>query len=199
MRGKKNRGRYVRLSGEPGSYGHVGHSDTSGDGFIFTISSNYDRVHKDALFNIEISEAGDKYQGVEAGGEMQHGVIPLAVGESITGHLGDGDHVDIFKVAMATKGPSSTTRQKVTLAKDGPALTLNFEPEDMQFKYRITVKTAAGKRLASNAATGKPVQLSIENPGSRLKEVFIEIKSNNPGHESRFTSYKLGIGTSDDE
>ncbi len=70
MRRGKNRGRFVRLSGEPGSYGHVGYSDTTGDGFIFTVGSVYDRVHKDALFNVEITEAGDKLQGSEAGGDV---------------------------------------------------------------------------------------------------------------------------------
>lgn len=193
MRGKKNRGRYVRLSGEPGSYGHVGYSDTSGDGFIFTISSNYDRVHKDALFNIGISEAGDKYQGAEASDDLQGELIPLTIGESVTGHLGDGDNVDIFSVVMPTATTTRVTSRKVTLAKDGPALTINFKPEDKQFKYRLTVKTATGKRLGSGAARGESVQLSIENPGGRLMEVFIEIKSNNPGLESRFTAYKLVV------
>lgn len=192
MKGKKNRGRYVRLSGEPGSYGHVGYSDTSGDGFIFTIGSNYDRVHKDALFNLEIIEAGDKFQGSEAADDMQ-GAILLAVGDSIIGHLGDGDSVDIFRVAMPRAVISRATSHKVTSPEDVQALTLNFKPEDKQFKYRITTKTAAGKRLVSKSARGEPVQLLIDNPGGQLEEVFIEIKSNNPGLESRFTSYTLGL------
>ncbi len=199
MRGKKNRGRYIRLSGEPGSYGHVGYSDTSGDGFIFTISSNYDRVHKDALFNIEITEAGDKFQGTEATDDMQGEVISLAVGESIVGHLGDGDNADLFRVTMPKTPSSRVANRKVTLPKDGQALALNFKPEDDQFRYRLTVKAASGKRLGSKSARGEPVQLSIDNPGGRLEEVFIEIKSNNPGLESRFTAYTLTVGADNHE
>jgi Ca-activated chloride channel homolog len=177
MRGKKNRGRFVRLSGEPGSYGHVGYSDTSGDGFIFTIGSAYDRVHKDALFNIEISEAGDKLQGSEAAGDMAGDVIPVTMDDQVTGHLGDGDTVDLYRLSLPVRAQ---------------AVGLELTPVDDRFRYRLTVKNSKGRRLHSMASRGGPVQMQLKPPAD-ADAVFIEIKSNNPKLETRFTPYTLDI------
>jgi len=181
MKGKKNRGRFVRLSGEPGSYGHVGYSDTSGKGFIFTISSAYDRVHKDALFNIEITDAGDKLQGFEAAADLKGDVVPLTLYEEIVGHLGDDDSVDIYKVP---------------LAGSGKGVVLGVTPADSKFRYRVTAKSAKGRRILSKSSRGGPVHVAIKPPAGS-NEIFIELKSNNPKLETRFTSYSLDIKAGD--
>jgi len=177
MKGKKNRGRFVRLSGEPGSYGHVGYSDTSGEGFIFTVGSAYDRVHKDALFNIEVTEAGDKLQGLEAAADLNGDVIPLTLDEEIVGHLGDGDGVDIYKIV---------------LVDPVEGVSLDITPADNKFRYRVTAKNAKGRRILSKSSRGGPVHAVIK-PKAGSNAIFIEIKTNNPKLNTRFTSYTLEL------
>ncbi|MBT4521504.1 MAG: VWA domain-containing protein [Halieaceae bacterium] len=178
MKGDKNRGRFVRLSGEPGSYGHVGYSDTAGDGFLFTISSGYDRVHKDALFNVDILEAGDRFQRHDAPEAIDMNSLPISVNDVIMGHLGDGDVIDTYKIAVPERDQS---------------LLINIAPTDPLFRYRVTLKTAQGRRIISRASRGGPVQVPFEQPSNSSSPVFLIIESNNPGLKSRFTPYTIDI------
>lgn len=189
MKGKKNRGRFVRLSGEPGEFGHVGYYDTEGKGFIFTIGSIYDRVHKDALFNIEIMDAGDKYLGFEAPSSIDEQPLMLGVNENIIGHLGDGDITDIYKVDLSKSNASSN---------DTANFYIDFTPDDKDFRYRIKVKSSAGNNILSKASKGEPVKLSVKLDRDE-REFYIEIKSNNPNLRSRFTPYRLQLKAGDHE
>ena len=179
MRNGKNRGRFVRLSGEPGDFGHVGFSDTAGEGFVFTISSNYDRVHRDALFNIDVIEAGDRHQGEEAPDTAESEPIALAVDETITGHLGDGDMADIYRVSLTDSSAA--------------ALTLHFATKDDQFRSRIIIKTANGNRIMTTTSKGDPLERVFNLPDNSGNPIYIEIKNSNPQLASRFTSYSLSL------
>lgn len=189
MKGKKNRGRFVRLSGEPGEFGHVGFNDTEGKGFIFTIGSAYDRVHKDALFNIEIMDSGDKYLGHEAPVSINEQALLLAIDDDIVGHLGDGDITDVYKVVVSDNVNSTTKSAK---------FVIDFAPDDKMFKYRMKIKSSSGKNILSKASKGEAVQLSVDLDDD-VQEFYIEIKSNNPNLRSRFTSYRLQLKAVDNE
>jgi len=189
IKGKKNRGRFVRLSGEPGEFGHVGFNDTQGDGFIFTIGSVYDRVHKDALFNIEIIDSGDKYQGHEAPDSIDEQPLVLTVDDNIIGHLGDGDITDTYKVV---------TSEIATLTNNATTYVIDFTPDDIAFKYRIKIKSSSGKNILTKASKGERVQLSV-SINKDAQEFYIEIKSNNPNLKSRFTAYRLQLKAVDNE
>ncbi len=185
MRNGKNRGRFVRLSGEPGDFGHVGYSDTRGEGFIFTIGSNYDRVHKDALFNVEVIEAGDLYLGTEAPDSIEDHPVPLPIGEAITGHLGDGDMADIYQVAINDASP--------------PSLRLYFTTKDTLFRSRITVKSATGKRILTSASKGEALDIAVNLPEHSGDWIYIEIKNSNPHLASRFSAYSLSLKAANHE
>lgn len=181
--GSKIGGRSVRLHGEPGSFGHVGFSDLAGDGFIFSISSNYDQVHKDALFNIEVTDASDQYVGVEAGADLTDATPALVLNTPTTGHLGDGDRKDVYKVALAP-------------GTGGVTLALGFSAPE--FASRVIVKgLTSGRKIESVASRGDAYALDIALPEDEREGLLIEIRSNNPSLREKFSSYKLTVTTKD--
>ncbi len=179
--GGKIGGRTVRLAGEPGSYGHVGFSDLAGSGFVFSISSDYDRVHKDALFNIEVIDASDQYLGVEAGDDLGADTPTLELGTPITGHLGDGDRKDVYRVALPPGAAGAT-------------LALAFsEPE---FASRVIVKgLSTGRRIQSVASRGEPYAMELALPAQESEGLMIEIRSNNPSLREKFSAYELTVAS----
>lgn len=181
--GGKIAGRAVRLHGDPGTFGHVGYSDLVGNGFIFSISSNYDQVHKDALFNLEVTDSSDQYIGLEAGERLteESPVVPLNT--PTIGHLGDGDRRDVYKV-MLGEGVSVVTAD------------LNFR--EPGFVSRVTVKgLSTGRKIQSVASRGEAYALVIELPEDETEGLMIEIRSNNPSLKEKFSSYELTITTKD--
>lgn len=181
--GGKIAGRSVRLHGEPGSFGHVGYSDLAGDGFIFSISSNYDQVHKDALFNIEVTDASDQYIGIEAADELTVTTPVLAFGTPATGHLGDGDRKDVYKV---------------DLVEDTALVALNLSFRDPEFVSRVMVRgLSTGRKIQSVASRGDAYALLIDVPEDEREGLMIEIRSNNPALREKFSSYELTVTTKD--
>ncbi len=100
---------------------------------------------------------------------------PLVLNEEIIGHLGDGDTVDTYQVAVTDSSKS---------------VILDIRPSDSQFRYRLTVKNRKGKRIASKASRGGSLKLQLKPVGD-AGEIFVEVKSNNPKLETRFTSYSF--------
>ena len=181
--GGKIGGRFVRLHGDPGTFGHVGYSDLIGDGFIFSISSNYDRVHKDALFNIEISDAGDQYVGVEAAESLTEASPVIMQNTLITGHLGDGDRKDVYKVL---------------LDRGTPSVTVNLAFRDPEFVSRVVIKgLSTNRNIQSVASRGDPYVLVVEVPEDEVEGLMIEIRSNNPSLKEKFSPYELTVTPKD--
>ncbi len=181
--GGKIGGRSVRLHGEPGTFGHVGYSDLIGDGFVFAISSNYDQVHKDALFNVEVMDASDQYVGLEASEKLTQTTPAITLNTPTTGHLGDGDRKDVYKVELG-EGTSVVT------------VNLNFhQPE---FVSRVIVKgLSTGQTIQSVASRGDAYALLIDLPEDEKQGLMIEIRSNNPSLREKFSSYELTVTTKD--
>tara|TARA_R110001592_G_scaffold363371_1_gene685750 strand:+ start:389109 stop:391319 length:2211 start_codon:yes stop_codon:yes gene_type:complete len=181
--GGKIGGRTVRLHGEPGSFGHVGYSDLLGNGFIFSISSNYDQVHKDALFNIEVTDASDQYVGVEASEQLTKTTPTITLNTPTTGHLGDGDRKDVYKVELGE-------------ATSVVTINLNFREPD--FVSRVMVKgLSRGRKIQSAASRGDAYALVVDIPEAETEGLMIEIKSNNPALKEKFSSYELAVTTKD--
>jgi len=170
---KKKRGRAVRLAGEPGTYKSIGYSDTYGEGFIFSISSNYDRVHPDSLFNVEIREAGDINEAYEAAAIQNDKTLTLPLDQTIVGHLGEGDFIDVMQI------PTQAIKGEITLSN----------PE---LAFRVTVSNEKGKRLfRSRAQKGS---LDFEIP-KHTGIVLLTIEDKTPKLKQVFTSYELSISS----
>jgi len=174
-------GRTVRLHGEPGSAGHVGYSDLDGAGFLFAIGSQYDRVHKDALFNVAITDAGDQFVGQEAPADLSAGSPVIDAGTPVTGHLGDGDRRDVYKVLF---------NQTVGAVNVGLAF------REAEFASRVTVTgLATGRRIHSSASRGEDYNLAVAVPQEEREGLSIEIRSNNPSLREMFSPYELTVST----
>ena len=159
----------MRLSGEPGTYKHIGYLDTYGDGFVFSIGSDYDTVHKDSLFNVNIREAGDRFEGVEAPRKddlVQP--VELPSGQSVIGHLGEGDFEDTYRL------PMSGARATVQMLDD-------------EYPFGVAIYSVDGERLWRQRANG---QMSFEIPaGAAGGELVVEDK--NPVLKQAFTGYEI--------
>ncbi len=169
----KGRGRKMRLAGEPGSYNQIGYLDTLGEGFVFSIGSNYDTVHQDSLFNVAVREAGDIYEGFEAPGkEDPTKPIELPVDHVVIAHLGEGDFADSYQLPMQTGRASITT-------------------SNTQYAFSVSIYSADGQRLARQRARG---QLDFEIPdGAAGGSLLIEDK--NPSLKQVFTTYEISLST----
>ncbi len=168
---KKKRGRAVRLSGEPGTFKSIGFSDTQGTGVIFSIGSKYDRVHADSLFNLEIREAGDLYEGYDAPDEKASGSgITITPNKTLVGHLGEGDFVDYLKLPGAAVKGRIVTRA----------------PE---FAFRVSIFDEQGRRLFRTRAKGELAFDIPSEPGS----LYLKIEDKNPTLKQLFTSYEITI------
>lgn len=175
---KKKRGRTVRLSGEPGTFKSIGYSDTRGEGIVFSIGSKYDRVHADSLFNLEIREAGDLYEGIEATDELiedsnadNTGLI--AANQVMTGHLGEGDFVDLLQL------PEGAQSGTITMATEA-------------FAFRVSLLSSEGKRLYRQRAKG---QLTFDIP-TGSSPVYLKIEDKNPTLRQVFSPYEVIINVS---
>ncbi len=166
---KKGRGRKMRLSGEPGTYKDIGYLDTYGDGFVFSIGSDYDTVHKDSLFNVSIREAGDRYEGVDAPRKDDLAQpVELPSGYGVIGHLGEGDFEDTYRLPMA--GGSGTVQM-----------------HDDEYPFGIAIYSVDGERLWRQRAIG---QMNFEIPaGAAGGELVVEDK--NPSLKQVFTGYEI--------
>ena len=166
---KKGRGRKMRLSGEPGTYKHIGYLDTYGDGFVFSIGSDYDTVHKDSLFNVNIREAGDRYEGVDAPRKDDLAQpVELPSGHGVTGHLGEGDFEDTYRLPM-TVGRGTV------------------QMHDEEYPFGIAIYSVDGERLWRQRAIG---QMNFEIPaGAAGGELVVEDK--NPSLKQVFTGYEI--------
>lgn len=181
--GGKIGGRSVRLHGDPGTFGHVGYSDLIGDGFVFGISSNYDQVHKDALFNVEVTDASDLYVGLEASGKLTETTPTITLNAPVTGHLGDGDRKDVYKVE---------------LGEGALVVTVNLDFHDPEFVSRVIIKgLSTGQKIQSVASRGEAYALLINIPEDEKEGLMIEVRSNNPSLREKFSSYELTVITKD--
>ncbi len=167
----KDRGRKMRLSGEPGTYKHIGYLDTYGEGFVFSIGSDYDTVHQDSLFNVSVREAGDRFEGVEAPRKNDVGnPVELPSGGVVTGHLGEGDFEDTYRLPMS-------------------AMHATIEMNEDEYPFSVSIYSVDGERLWRKRTKG---QISFDIPiGAAGGELLVEDK--NPGLRQVFTAYEISL------
>lgn len=169
----KGRGRKMRLSGEPGTYKHIGYLDTYGEGFVFSIGSDYDTVHQDSLFNVGVREAGDRFEGVEAPRKDDvSSPVELPFAGMVTGHLGEGDFEDTYRLPMVVSRGSIGMDQE-------------------EFAFSVSIYSVDGERLWRQRAKG---QLSFDIPAAAIGgELLVEDK--NPGLRQVFTAYEISLSS----
>lgn len=172
---KKKRGRSVRLSGEPGTFKSIGYTDTYGDGIVFSIGSKYDRVHADSLFNLEVREAGDLYEGYEALSELDpENSVVIPANQSMVGHLGEGDFVDLLRL------PEGARRATLKMATE-------------KFAFRVGILDANGKRLYRSREKGSTeFEIPSDIPADAAP-LYLKIEDKNPTLKQLFTSYEVTV------
>ena len=163
----------MRLSGEPGTYKHIGYLDTYGEGFVFSIGSDYDTVHQDSLFNVGVREAGDRFEGVEAPRKDDvSSPVELPFAGMVTGHLGEGDFEDTYRLPMVVSRGSIGMDQE-------------------EFAFSVSIYSVDGERLWRQRAKG---QLSFDIPAAAIGgELLVEDK--NPGLRQVFTAYEISLSS----
>ncbi|NOZ11563.1 MAG: VWA domain-containing protein [Gammaproteobacteria bacterium] len=173
---KRIKGRSARVGGKLGKTAFTHFMDISGQGFYFTVGDNYNAVHRDALFELTIQEAGDVYNGQIAADRPQDTTLSIAVGESLYGHLGLEDRADSYHITRLPSG-------------GGIEVEIKFPNPD----YRFTVELYDGDK---NRRRQKFTKLK-GNASLSLKDLpakaVIRVVDANPGLYHLFSSYALTI------
>lgn len=171
-RSKKNT-RFVRISGDPGTFRSIGQQDLVGRGIVFSIGSPYDRVHADSLFNIEIRESGDIVEGYEAPEKITKERITLEVGKQLIGHLGEGDFVDMFTLPELPGGAE-----------------IDITISNPEFSAGIELLNSKGRRTLRKRAVGGKTSIGVPSDSGPKNLV---IKSRNLTLRQKFTDYSIII------
>ena len=163
--GADNRGAGVRARNLPGTGITAMHADTDGEGFVFSIGDNYERLAPESLVEITLRPAVDGENG-DAGPDRDGAdFAELAIGDAQTGHLGLDDEADVWRLS----------------ASGAATVEIDFEVED--FRYLVEVyEEGGGRRLARGQDA-----LSFEADGA----VRILIRSREPALEPRLSAYRL--------
>jgi len=171
-RSKKNT-RFMRISGNPGTFLSIGQQDLVGRGTVFSISSPYDRVPADSLFNVEIRESGDIVEGYDASEKITKETTTLPTGKQLIGHLGEGDFVDIFALPELPGGAE-----------------IDITISNPEFLAGVELLNSKGRRiLRKSKFSGK---ISIGVPPDNGSQNLV-IKSRNLMLRQKFTDYSIII------
>ncbi len=127
---KKIKGRVARAGGKVGKSAMMHYMDTSGRGFYFTVGDNYNAVHRDALFDLDIQEAGDRYNGMVAVDEPVSEAMVLPLDEEIAAHLGLEDRADSYRITGLSSGGAGGVRVQIDIAFPNPEFRFHIEVYD---------------------------------------------------------------------
>lgn len=173
---KKIKGRGARARGKLGETAFTHFMDISGQGFYFSVGDNYNAVHRDALFELAIQEAGDVHNGQIAADQPKDTTLSIAVGETLHGHLGLEDHADSYLISHHSSGSAI----KVGIKFPNPDYRFNVELYDAD-KNRRRQKFTKLKGSASLLLKDLP------------DKVVIRVVDANPGLYHLFSSYALTV------
>jgi Ca-activated chloride channel family protein len=169
----KKKTRYMRISGLPGTFRSIGQQDPLGRGIVFSIGSQYDRVHADSLFNVEIRESGDVVEGYEAPENITKETATLKVEKELIGHLGEGDFVDMFALPELPGGAE-----------------IDITISNPEFSAKIELLNSKGRRILRKLTVGGRTSIGVQ-PDSDIRTLVI--KSRNPKLRQQFTDYSIII------
>ena len=174
---KEVKGHWARVYGERGEQAHTGYVDQSGEGFFFSIGNRYDTVNKDALFQLDIDEAGDLAERQDAPDDET-----LALSASIStpaiGHLGLKDREDIYALALTNTGQATSISVRFT---------------DTEFRFQVDVRDAAtGRRIERFTGLTGEINILLELP-PETNAITFGIRDNNPSLDAEFSSYTITI------
>jgi hypothetical protein len=171
------KGHWARVYGKRGEQAHTGYVDQSGDGFYFSIGNRYDTVNKDALFQVDIDEAGDIAERQDA---PDHKALALSVDIStpLVGHLGLEDREDIY--ALALTNPDNN-------------LNISVRFTDAEFRFQLDVRNATtDSRIERFTGLTGEIDVSLQlAPGTNA--ITLGIRDNNPSLNAEFSSYTITI------
>jgi hypothetical protein len=179
---KKIKGRVARAGGKVGKSAMTHYMDISGQGFYFTVGDNYNAVHRDALFDLDIQEAGDRYNGMVAVDKPVSEAMALPLDEEIAAHLGLEDRADSYRITGLSAGAAGGDRVQIDIAFPNP-----------EFRFHIEVyNETRGKRLKKitqlEGSASIKLPMAADKPGQ-----IIRIVDANPGLYHLFSSYTLKV------
>lgn len=173
---RKIGGRFSRVGGKIGKTGLTHYHDIRGEGFYFTVGSQYNPVHRDALFSLAVQEAGDRYNGQVAPQQPRDGAMDIPAGEEIAAHLGLEDRGDTFAVAV----PAGTSRVQ---------LALRFARTD--FRFTVEQYSADGRRRVKKFTGLKGSARLVLPVEADAKRLVFRVRDNNPSLNQVFSSYRF--------
>ncbi|MBT6210187.1 MAG: VWA domain-containing protein [Woeseia sp.] len=171
------KGHWARVYGERGEQAHTAYVDLTGDGFFFSIGNQYDTVNKDALFQLEIDEAGDLIERQDAPADNSR-ALSADISMPITGHLGLEDREDIYGLALTNPTRNINIRVRFT---------------DPDFRFQLDLRDAAtGRRIERFTGLTGEMDASVSLP-PETNTATLRIRDNNPSLNTEFSSYTITI------
>lgn len=171
------KGHWARVYGERGEQAYTAYIDLTGDGFFFSIGNRYDTVNKDALFQLEIDEAGDLVERQDAPTDDSR-ALSADISVPITGHLGLEDREDIYGLALTNPTRNINIRVRFT---------------DPDFRFQLDLRdTATGRRIERFTGLIGEMDASVSLP-SGTNAATLGIRDNNPSLNTEFSSYTITI------
>ena len=172
----------LRAGGKVGKSAMTHYMDISGQGFYFTVGDNYNAVHRDALFDLDIQEAGDRYNGMVAVDKPVSEAMALPLDEEIAAHLGLEDRADSYRITGLSPGAAGGDRVQIDIAFPNPEFRFHIEVYDETRGKRLKKIT----QLEGSASIKLP--MAADKPGQ-----IIRIVDANPGLYHLFSSYTLKV------
>ena len=143
------------------------------------MGDNYNAVHRDALFDLDIQEAGDRYNGAVAVDKPVSEAMLLPLDEEIAAHLGLEDRADSYRITGLSSGG------------DGVQIDITFPNSEFRFHIEVYDETRS-KRLKKitqlEGSTSLTLPMAADKPGQ-----IIRIVDANPGLYHLFSSYTLKV------
>lgn len=173
---KPIKGHGARVYGERGEQAFTAYVDLTGQGVVFSIGDRYSAVNKDALFVVEVDEAGDIQAGQDAPPEVDAALIWDAA-NAATGHLGIEDRFDVYRIDVPA----------------GSAARLAVGFTDPEFRFLVDIRDAAtNRRITRFTKLVGAADLEWTVPDG-VSAVTMQIKDNNPGLDIKFSSYTVDL------
>jgi Ca-activated chloride channel family protein len=175
--GSEIKGHWARVYGERGEQAHTGYVDLSGDGFYFSIGNRYDTVNKDALFQLDVDEAGDLAPRQDAPDERAN-ALPADMSSPLVGHLGLEDREDIYAFAGLS---------------DSGGLRIDVQFTDSAFRFQLDVRDReTGRRIERFTNLTGTADITVQLPPA-TEAITLGLKDNNPSLDAEFSSYTISL------
>jgi Ca-activated chloride channel family protein len=175
--GSEVKGHWARVYGARGEQAHTTYIDLSGEGFYFSVGNRYDTVNKDALFGLQIDEAGDLQVGQDAPKRVEQ-APNLPLDRLVVGHLGLADRYDSYRSNIRAGATELQLKIRFTIA---------------DFRYQVDIRDANTNKRITRLTQQTGASDAIIPLNSATTAVSLQIKDNNPSLNAVFSSYTLKL------